>query len=420
MNYLFEISTSFIECITTHLLFATWFGRRNITRGKFLGGLFLYFLINCGYTFLPIPPIIRAVCAIVAVAGIGYFLYDVSIFQASYGAITNTVVNVIAEMLTMELMAFLSFDFDALMEYGLERIYYVSTAKIINVVAILIVTTFIGRRRSKFRPLQALPLLVCQIISIYICHVFYRASSLSQEMYLQFVLVISGLLYINLIMIVFVDNMIVTARAKQEKALAEQNYSLQRDYYEQVQRDQAHTHALWHDIKKHVIAMEAMSAANNTQAMKENLELVKHTFASVGTQVDVGNMEANVILNHCIQKAEASGIKVVLDVSIPEKLNLSAIDLSVIIGNTMDNAIEASHELEPEKRIINVMLKQRNQLLFYYIDNACVTVQPKKKGKIHGFGLQNVRSSVEKYNGEMIAEQRDNHYYVDIRLNLPA
>ena len=109
---------------------------------------------------------------------------------------------------------------------------------------------------------------------------------------------------------------------------------MQRAYYEEVQKDQANTHALWHDIKKYVLAIEAVATTGDAAALQKNIALIRDSFARTGNLVDVGNQEANVILNHCIQKAKAHDIQVQMDVSKPETLGVSAVDLSVIIGNT--------------------------------------------------------------------------------------
>ena len=418
MFFFFEIGTSVVECALTHLLFDAWYGRRSTSLRKLLGGLTIYFLVNCIYTLIPIPPILRTLCAAACFYGVCLLIYNSTPLTAIAGAMVNLAINVLVEYFTLVVMNFLAFDTDQLMNYGPERVSYIVIAKLINIIIVLIAAALLGRHQLRLGIVQIIPLLVCQIISIYICQILYLTTTRTPEVLLSLIWVLLGLLYINTVMILFIENLTVAAKAKQKAALAEQNYALQRAYYEEVQKDQANTHALWHDIKKYVLAIEAVAATGNDAALQHNIALIRDSFAQIGTLVDVGNQEANIILNHCIQKAKAHGIKVRLDVSIPESLGVSAIDLSVIVGNTFDNAIEECQRLGGEKRIITVELKQKNGMLIYVIENPCMNQAVKKEGNIHGYGLFNIRNCITKYAGTMSAEKNDGHYQVIVRLNV--
>lgn len=418
MFILFEIGTSLVECALTHLLFNAWYGRRSASLGRLLGGLGLYFLVNCSYTLMPIPPIVRTFCAAVCFYVVCLLIYKATPLTAVAGAMANLAINVLSEYLTLVVMNFLVFDTDQLMNYGPERVSYIVIAKLINIIVILVAAAILGRRQLKLGVVQIIPLLVCQIISIYICQVFYLTTTRTPEVLFSFSLVLLGLLYINIVMILFIENLTIAAKAKQETALAEQNYELQRVYYEEVQKDQANTHALWHDIKKYVLAIEAVATTGNDAALQQNIELIRDSFARTGNLVDVGNQEANIILNHCIQKAKARDIQVQMDVSIPEQIGVSAVDLSVIIGNTFDNAIEECQRLETKDRIIVVELKLKNNMMVYAIDNPCLEQTVKKRGHTHGYGLFNIRNCITKYDGTMSTEVNDGHYQVAICLNV--
>lgn len=418
MFFFFEIGTSVVECALTHLLFDAWYGRRSTSLRRLLGGLTIYFLLNCIYTLIPIPPILRTLCAAACFYGVCLLIYNSTPLTAIAGAMVNLAINVLVEYFTLVVMNFLAFDTDQLMNYGPERVSYIVIAKLINIIIVLIAAALLGRHQLRLGIVQIIPLLICQIISIYICQILYLTTTRTPEVLFSFIWVLLGLLYINTVMILFIENLTVAAKAKQKAALAEQNYALQRAYYEEVQKDQANTHALWHDIKKYVLAIEAVAATGNDAALQQNIALIRDSFAQTGTLVDVGNQEANIILNHCIQKAKMHDIQVKMDVSIPETLGISAVDLSVIIGNTFDNAIEECQRLEKENRVISVELKQKNGMLVYVIDNPCLAQSMKKERRVHGYGLSNVQNCITRYNGAMSAEKNNGHFEVTIRLNV--
>ena len=86
-----------------------------------------------------------------------------------------------------------------------------------------------------------------------------------------------------------------------------------------------------------------------------------------------------------------------------------------------DNAIEECI-LFPDKprKTISTVITQKNDMLFYEIINPCMLTPQKKSGKIHGYGLKNVRRCVEKHSGSMDHGIADDQYRVAIRLNCPS
>lgn len=107
-----------------------------------------------------------------------------------------------------------------------------------------------------------------------------------------------------------------------------------------------------------------------------------------------------------------------LDVQIPRELSVTAADLYILLGNTLDNAIEACAALPPEQREINIKLKTHNRILFYEIENPYAPSYGNRvRGGLHGYGLQNVRRCVEKYQGTLEIQKGDNIFRVIAHMN---
>lgn len=415
----FEIGTSLFECLLVHIFFHNWYGRREVPKVFWWLIFWGYLCTNIILTLAPLPPLIRSALSLICVTIIVRLLYQNSTLSAFGGSVLYMCLAVIAEYLTMVVMNALSFETVILMETGKIRAVYIVFAKLIHLILVLVFSSILSKNRGPLKFLQVMPLLPCQIISMYICHVLYAASQHADDFLSgHFVVVLLGLLYINLISVEFIQIMTDRSILQQEKELAEQNYLLQQAYYAQVQKDQAETHALWHDIKKYVLAIQASISEQNNDDSLQILQRLQDEFSPLGNIVDVENPELNVILNHGVQKAAEAGIHVTLDVSVPYTLSVSAVDLSIIIGNTMDNAIEACQALESKDSTINIMLRLYNQMLFYTIDNPCPPKPMHKKGKHHGYGLQNVTRCIQKYDGTFLSNRIDGHYQVDIRINL--
>ena len=131
------------------------------------------------------------------------------------------------------------------------------------------------------------------------------------------------------------------------------------------------------------------------------------------------NETLNAILYHNIQRAKINNIFVALTAEVSPEISISAVDISVIVGNTFDNAIEECSALDNNCRKICVSLIQQNDMLFYEITNPFMEVAHKKSGSHHGYGLKNTKACVQKYGGTMDTGTNDGCYYVSIRMNCP-
>ena len=163
--------------------------------------------------------------------------------------------------------------------------------------------------------------------------------------------------------------------------------------------------------------MRALVSENNTEEAGILLHDTTEWFKNMNSVVDVGNPIVSIILNEYSQKAKQHNIAFKFDVSIPENWSIAAVDAYIILGNTLDNAIEACCMLPEEERYIHLQMRTFHDILFYKLENPYKPEAAKSKGKKHGYGLQNVRKCVEKYHGDMSIEQDSCIYKITIRLN---
>lgn len=190
------------------------------------------------------------------------------------------------------------------------------------------------------------------------------------------------------------------------------HYAMQREYYEQFRSQQEQTRALWHDISKYIRAVEAEGASG--PSFIELQEMVQ----AITPVVDVNNRVVSVILNEYIQLANEAEALLELDVQIPPELAITAADLYILLGNTLDNAFDACIELPVEERIIKLQLRMHNQMLFYKITNPFLqTHLSKRRDTFHGYGLKNVKECVRRNNGTIEISKIDGIFTVTALIN---
>lgn len=167
--------------------------------------------------------------------------------------------------------------------------------------------------------------------------------------------------------------------------------------------------ALRHDMKNHLSVLKSLAEEHNIEAMLAYSQNIAEFLDYPDEYACSGNPELDGILNYKIQEAQEKGVQVDLKLTIPDRLAIQPFDLSVILGNLLDNAIEATSLVETEKNIRLEILFKRN-LLYIQMFNPYEGELSRQNGKFgstkktpkyHGIGLTNVKQSIEKYNGAL-------------------
>lgn len=422
MSYVFEIATVLTECLFVHIFFNGWFGVNPQRRKLIPLVMVVFFLLQCLISIISLPPAVRMIMGYVFVLCVAVMLYNTTKTSSIYSAFLFMSFAVASEYLCLILLNGLGYDVDSLMAEGNVRIVYLVIAKSVQLVIVLIVASVLRKNRTALTFKQVIPLLPCLIVSIYICVVFFGLFPEQDEsLSLILLLAVIGLLYINGIIVFYTQTIKRTVFEAEEQKIAMQNYEMQTQHYKNVLKNREETRTLWHDLKKYITAIEALVESGNNQSAKSEYEQIRQAYDKLTKVADTGNTAIDAILSHNILRAKAENISVKLDAYIPPELQISAVDFSIIIGNTFDNAIEECSTIldqNPDaKPRIAVSIVQMNDMLFYEITNPCAGVPRKKPGKVHGYGLQNVRRCVDKYGGFMINEIEEGHYRVFTRLN---
>lgn len=197
-----------------------------------------------------------------------------------------------------------------------------------------------------------------------------------------------------------------------QQAQIERHYAKEEEYYDQLLEKQEQTRALWHDLEKYLRAAEVEGSGAIDQA--------RRTLAEASDVVDVGNRVFNVIINEYHARASAAGIRMEWQVQVVPTLPIPVADLYILLGNTLDNAIEACATLPAEERTIRLSMQQRHDVLFYSVANPYTEGAEGKKPGIRGYGLRNVRACVKQYGGSTEITRENGWFCFSAHMNMPA
>ena len=181
-----------------------------------------------------------------------------------------------------------------------------------------------------------------------------------------------------------------------------------------------------HDYHNHLQSLKGYLSLNKVEQMKNYLNELETDLNSIDTLYHSGNFQLDSILNAKLAIAEKGQIRIHCDASIPPQLHVSDLDLCVILGNLLDNAIESCRKIkDPDERFIRVYIGILKKQLYISITNATSeTVKQRtdhyfttKRGD-HGHGLKRVDQVVKKYDGYLNRQNEPGVFATEIVLPL--
>jgi len=180
-----------------------------------------------------------------------------------------------------------------------------------------------------------------------------------------------------------------------------------------------------HDYHNHIQAMLAL--IDKPQEMKEYLLMLNDDLTTVDTVIKTGNVMVDAILNSKLSLIKSREISVNAKAIVPPMLEVSQIDLCAIIGNLLDNAMEACLRIEEkEKRFIRVFIGILKGQLYISITNSMGN-SINKNGSAYvssktdtesGLGLMRIDRLADKYQGFVNRKHEDDIFATEIMLPL--
>lgn len=417
MYYFIELAGSVTNIALLSLFMSRLFVRNKIQSKWYFAFLILLCTGQCVLSLFPNWVIPRTLYLLLGGFLLARLFYEVQTWPAAFASGSFFVLGSVVEILAMLLIGVRLPDTDLLMQAGAARVIYVVFSNLIQIPLLILVSHFFNREESDLRIVWLLPQISIQLASISVCYVVQcHAADKDFPDYMVFFMAV--LLFVNIMIVFYVEALRKNEKEKYLAELTEQHYHLQIEYYQQLLEKQQETKALWHDIKKYTAAMQAVAAQNDSEQLRQIAQAAEDAYERVKDISAVGNPVVDALLNQYLRSAKENQIQVLLDITIPEVLAISTLLLSVVIGNTFDNAIEACRLIAPEKRVIHLQLRKQNRILFYSIENPYIdAVTQLRVGKHHGYGLKNVERAVNQNNGNFQVEKSKGLFVIQIRLN---
>jgi sensor histidine kinase YesM len=227
------------------------------------------------------------------------------------------------------------------------------------------------------------------------------------------------LLVINVFVFYFYDELMKSYESKIEKTLLQQQNNAYLKQLEIINQSKESIKTFRHDVKNHALTLKYYIDNHNREGATEYLDNILELINYSKEHAKSGNSEIDSLINYKIELAEKHNISSEVYLAIPYKLNINPFDLSIVIGNLLDNAIEAA--LKAENKFINISIELDRNVLYISISNSYdgklkltnSKLKTIKDNENHGIGISSAQKSIEKYNGTMNIHYDGQVFYVD-------
>ena len=181
-----------------------------------------------------------------------------------------------------------------------------------------------------------------------------------------------------------------------------------------------------HDYHNHLQKLKAHLATGQIEEAKRYLNELEGDLDNIRVKYTTGNISLDAILNSKLSLAEKNHIDINCKAELTEKLTVADIDLCVIMGNLIDNAVESCSKMpEAAERFLRIYVCIRKQQLYIAVTNSTGEVIRKldaeyisnKRGD-HGHGLKRIDIVVDKYKGYIRRANEPGVFSTEIMLPL--
>lgn len=232
------------------------------------------------------------------------------------------------------------------------------------------------------------------------------------------------ILSINFMVIIMYDNLYRAFTVKSEKLLLEQQNKAYEKQFDLIQQSLRITQIMRHDIKNHMITLKALHTSTETIDFNEYVSKIISSVENTKAYSNSENYVIDSIINFKLQEIVNMGIIPSVEIIVPIKINLSSYDMTAIIGNLIDNSINALIKCKSEK-LFSIKIKYSKDNIIITIMNSFNGEVKEKNGKFettksdmvnHGLGLISIEETVVKNKGHMNIQHDDKFFKVTISL----
>ncbi|MCP1311386.1 ATP-binding protein [Paenibacillus tyrfis] len=407
-NFLIVFSIILVMGVQNNFFFNSVFDKSAKKQNRFI--YFLIFgLLDYLYLVIPISPILTLILQLLMIFSFAQS-YQVEIkekiiFSMFYGVLIS-LVNFISLYFFYTLYS-VEFSFDPVNEH--DQIAYTKAILLSCMImfAIIQIIRLLAKRRSySLHYRYYIFFSVIPIVSI------YQLNILTYKDAYSFISVIV-LLFLNVMIFYIFDTIIDKFQFMHENTQLQHQMDYQDANYEKVVHSFKSIKRIIHDTNQQFLYIEECIKRNELTTALEHIKTTLNKVEGAYQRVNTGNLVIDALVTNTLSIGQANGIRIDTKINLcSQVVHIDRYDLCVVIGNMLDNAIEASKKLKiAEDRYILIKIHSTESTLLIHIMNhmeneVAYLHSQKSNPEFHGIGLTNIARICDKYGGHMTIETK--------------
>ncbi|MDV7767562.1 ATP-binding protein [Peribacillus sp. CSMR9] len=407
-NFLIVFSIIFVMGLQINFFFNSVFDKSAKKQNRF--NYFLIFgVLDYTYLVIPISPILSLILQLLIIFSFAQS-YQVEIkekiiFSLFYGVLIS-LVNFISLYFFYTLYS-VEFSFDPVNEH--DPIAYTKAILLSCMImfAIIQIIRLLAKRRSySLHYRYYIFFSVIPIVSI------YQLNILTYKDPYSFISVIV-LLFLNVMIFYIFDTIIDKFQFMHENTQLQHQMDYQDANYEKVVHSFKSIKRIIHDTNQQFLYIEECIKRNELTTALEHIKTTLNKVEGAYQRVNTGNLVIDALVTNTLSIGQANGIRIDTKINLcSQVVHIDRYDLCVVIGNMLDNAIEASKKSKvAEDRYILIKIHSTESTLLIHImnhmENEVAHLNSQKSNpEFHGIGLTNIARICDKYGGHMTIETK--------------
>lgn len=289
----------------------------------------------------------------------------------------------------------------------------------------------------------AVGLFICVLLRIIMVTLEDNVPEMLYDRYPILIFVLPVILLLSLLSILYgvklFQDMVYRNKEKSERVILKNQVRSMQEHMEEMERIYSEIRGMKHDMKNTIAVIQQLSKeeklfVEKRGELQEYLADLNQTFDRLDMRFRTGNTVADILLNMKYHEAVEMIPDLKIDTDkllIPKDLKIHSYDIGIILGNAMDNAVEACRKLKEKEpgadAFIRFVSLQKGNLLVLKVENSFdgklvrkpqeefpITDKPDKEN--HGMGLKNIRNTVKKYNGTVDFKAWDRVFILSVMM----
>ncbi len=222
------------------------------------------------------------------------------------------------------------------------------------------------------------------------------------------------------------ESMFRQAREQMNLNLLNQQKELQFKYANAVESSIDEMKKVKHDFANHMMCIQGYLELDRYQDLGEYVKKLSNPIEKSNEILVLGHPVISSLIYSKVLLAKKEQITMNMKTTFDRPICIEDIDLCVLIGNVLDNALEACMQLEEGQREMTVSIETKSEYFLFDCKNTMNKVQLNKENgrfktskadkDMHGIGLMNIRSVVDKYAGDMVLDTEEDIFSIKVTL----